>query len=268
MDFELKRIQYIDYFEQYGDMAASYLRDHAYRFLCTHELVVANLASNKNAVILDIASHWLHNAYLYAQDGYRVIALDQSGGEISTTAVTRFAGEHGIELLPCAALNNPVELEAVADNSVDIVMFTEAIEHITFNPVRFWSLIYKKMKVGGKIIITTPNYFYFRGAFTKDLKKMLGGFSSGISNHDILHVPDYAPHWKEFSAKDMHEYFALLSADFKISRLILNDLYGRVNQSRLYALCQKLLPGFFHRTMYLEVELLRREAGIQVVPQY
>jgi len=188
----------------------------AYRFLYTHELVTGSLGNNKSAVILDVSSHWLHNAYLYAQDGFRAIALDQAGGEISTDAVNRFASEHGIELLPCKALSNPVEVDVLPDASVDIVMFTEAIEHITFIPVKFWTLMHRKMKVGGKIIITTPDYFYLHGAFVSDIKKILCGFSSGILNHDILHVPDYAPHWKEFSAKDMHEYFAYLSKNFQI----------------------------------------------------
>lgn len=81
MELENTIKKYIEYFENYGDMAASYLHDHAYRFLRTHELVTASLGNNQSAVILDVASHWLHNAYLYAQDGYRVIALDQAGGD-------------------------------------------------------------------------------------------------------------------------------------------------------------------------------------------
>lgn len=77
--------------------------------------------------------------------------------------------------------------------------------------------MYRKMKVGGKIIITTPNYFYINGAF---------------------------------------------------ARFIYNDLYGSASGGILLTLCRKLLPRFFHRTMYLEVELVKREAGIQVAPRY
>lgn len=260
--------EYIKYFEEYGDMAAPYLKDHAYRFLKTKELLQPTLDENKNAVILDVASHWLHNAYLYSKDGYQVYALDQEGGEISAKQLLRFADEHGIDLLPCKALSDPVELEILGDDTIDIVMFTETIEHITFNPVKFWSLIYKKLKPGGKIVITTPNYFFYKGTFAKDLKRLVKGFSSGISNYDILNVPDYAPHWKEFSAKDLAEYFSFLSSDFKINKFYYNDLYGHVPVSKLFSWCRKCAPRFFHRTMYIEVSLENKEAGIEVQPHY
>jgi len=260
--------EYIKYFEDFGDMAVPYLQDHADRFLKTKELLQPTLDENPNVVILDVASHWLHNAYLYAKDGYKVYALDQEGGEISARQLVRFADEHEIDLLPCKALSDPVELDVLNDDTIGIVIFTETIEHITFNPVKFWSLIYKKLKPGGKIIITTPNYFFYKGALANDLKRMVKGFSSGISNYDILNLPDYAPHWKEFSAKDMAEYFSFLSTDFRVTKICYNDLYGYVPVSTLYSLCRKFAPRFFHRTMYIEVCLDKKEAGIQVRPDY
>lgn len=264
-----RRAEYIKYFEKHDGLGVPYLLEHAHRFLCTHDLVVAGLDKSTNPLILDVASHWLHNAYLYTRDGFRVIALDQEGGAISTEVVNRFADGHGIKLLPCKALSDPIELDtALADDSVDVVMFTETIEHITFNPVNFWSQIYKKLKVGGKIVITTPNYFYYRGAFARDVLKVLCGSGSGISIYDILHAPDYSPHWKEFSSKDMYQYFGYLSSDFRITRLLYNNLYGRAQPGLWFRLCRKLAPKFFHRTMYIEVELTRKEAGIQAVPHY
>lgn len=260
--------EYIKYFENFGDMAAPYLKDHAGRFLKTKQLLQPTLDENPNVVILDVASHWLHNAYLYSKDGHKVYALDQQGGEISAQQLIRFADEHEIDLIPCKALSNPVELDLLKDDTIDIVMFTETIEHITFNPVKFWSLIYKKMKRGGKIIITTPNYFFYKGALANDLKRMVKGLSPGISNHDILNLPDYAPHWKEFSAKDMVQYFSILSTDFSVSKCCYNDLYGYVPDSRLYRLCRKLAPRFFHKTMYIEISLDKKEAGIEVQPVY
>ncbi len=266
MDFQSQKSEYISVFEKYEDPAISYLKDHAHRFIRTRELVLSRLKTRAGVKMMDIASHWLHNAFLYAQDGFEVTALDQLGGEISAPTVIRFANDHGIKLLPCKELNNPLELETVANNTFDLVMLTETIEHMTFNPVRFWTLIYKKMKEGGKIIITTPNYYYFKGAFRKDLEKIFSGHSPGISIHDVVWMQDYAPHWKEFSKKDMVEYFSCLSPDFRMTQFVYNDLYAWDPENAFIRFGKKRAPKFFNPTMYVEIELLRKDAGILAVP--
>lgn len=258
---------YIKLFEEYNDPAISYLRDHAYRFLSTKELVQSGLTGTDKKRLLDIPSHWLHNALLYARDGYKVTACDLAGGEISNSSVINCASDYDIELIPCKSLQNPVELDNLPDNIFDIVMFTEVIEHITFNPVRMWNVIYKKMKEGGKIIVTTPNYHYIRGAILNDINKLFTGYSTGIAVRDIIEIQDYAPHWKEYTKKDIYEYFSTLSPDFIISRIIYNDLYGWRNIGRVEKLMQeRLFPRFFSPTMYVEIALPKKNTGIVPVP--
>lgn len=258
---------YIKLFEKYNDPAISYLKDHAHRFLCTKELVSSRLSRTDGTRLLDIPSHWLHNALLYARDGYKVTACDLAGGEISTPSVIKCAFDYDIELIPCQSLQNPIELDNSPDGIFDIVMFTEVIEHITFNPIKMWTIIYKKMKEGGKIIVTTPNYHYVRGSLFNDIKKLLLGHSTGIAVSDILEIQDYAPHWKEYTRKDILKYFSMLSPDFIISKIIYNDLYGWQSIGRAEQLMQKrLFPGLFSPTMYIEVELPKKNAGIVPVP--
>jgi len=41
--------------------------------------------------------------------------------------------------------------------SFDVVVFTEILEYITFNPVAFWRRLYELLRIGGMVYITTPN---------------------------------------------------------------------------------------------------------------
>ena len=263
MDFQDRKRRYLSVFEERNYPAMPYLRDHAARFLRTSDLVFSSAGPRHGLAMLDIASHWLHNAYLYADAGVDVIALDVQGGEISDPAVMRFAQQHGIALLPCKALNDPVELDALPDEFFDLVMLGETLEHLTFNPIKLWALVYRKLKAGGRIVVTTPNYFYFRGAFRADLGKLMRGQSAGISIHDLIHKHDYAPHWKEFSRKDLQRYFAYLSPDFSVARCVYANMYHGDSKGRLAGrLARGLFPALFHSTLYAEVVLTAKRAGI------
>jgi len=263
----ISKKDYIELFEKYNDPAISYLRDHAYRFLSTKELISSRLKNSDEIRLLDIPSHWLHNALLYAIDGYKVTACDLAGGEISNPSVIKCAYDHNIELIELNTLQNPIELDKLPDNIFDIVMFTEVIEHITFNPIKMWTLIYRKMKEGGKIVITTPNYHYVRGAMFNDIRRILSGCSTGITVSDILEIQDYAPHWKEYTKRDILIYFSKLSPDFLISKIIYNDLYGWQHIGKIERFMQKkLIPKLFNPTMYIEVELPRKDVGIVPIP--
>jgi len=262
----IDRNEYIDIFEKYNDPAICYLKDHATRFIKTNELVVSSISSNNKGNILDVASHWLHNALLYARDGFNVTCCDLVGREIGHESVKQLAKDNNIKLVTYDSLENPFELESLEENYFDIVMFTETIEHITFNPVKMWSIFYKLMKIGGKIVITTPNYFYKDGAFIKDLKQLLKFRSSGLVIDNLLDYHTYSHHWKEYSAKDIECYFNRLSPDFRIAELLYVD-FSEGNKDN-WKQNNSYFPNIFYPSLYIEIELFSKEHGILVEPHW
>ena len=72
--------------------------------------------------LLDIGAHWLHQALLYALDGFAVTALDLPV-TLEQENVRRLALQHEIRLLPNANLEIPTALQALPDASVDVVLF-------------------------------------------------------------------------------------------------------------------------------------------------
>ncbi len=200
--------EYIKQVQAFGQTDDNYLEWHADRFLITKAIVDNRLRLQAARAIFDIGAHWLHQAYLYGVDGHQVIATDV-GGVLAVQSVQALARENGIQIQQSAGFDRQGAFADVADNSIDIVLFTEILEHITFNPVELWQEIHRLMKPDAVIVITTPNYYFWQSrawAFSRFIKRMGGG----IPVADIIKQVTYGHHWKEYSAREIVRYFELL----------------------------------------------------------
>ena len=86
-----------------------------------------------------------------------------------------------------------------------------------------------------------------------------------------LHKKTHAPHWKEFSHKELVDYFRQLSGDFGVRRQwYMSDRSGMEHlnwKGRLVYDTANIIPAF--RTgIYLEVEIERKRAGITITPEW
>ncbi|WP_165222140.1 class I SAM-dependent methyltransferase [Affinirhizobium pseudoryzae] len=91
----------------------------------------------------------------------------------------------------------------IADNSVDLVLFCEIIEHISFNPIPFGKQIYRVLLSGGRIIVTTPNSMY-HGSLSERLTRLWSGSGYGPRVEEIIKQGTYGHHRKEFSVSELH----------------------------------------------------------------
>lgn len=87
--------------------------------------------------ILDVGCHWLHNALLYARAGHRMTCIDGSA-LVEHPSVIAAAERMGARLLPMRRMETGDGLFVLPDNSIDLVLLCEIIEHIAFNPVPLW----------------------------------------------------------------------------------------------------------------------------------
>jgi SAM-dependent methyltransferase len=277
--------------QEYGIPDAGYLKTHLNRFLMTRSLLLEQWEIGRGNRILDIGAHWLHNAICYAISGFAVTASDLAGKTLSSPAVISLAKNHGITIQPYRDLSDPVELDSLPTDSFDLILFAEILEHITFNPVKMWSVLYRLLRPGGRIILTTPNYHM--ASFLEDAVNLLQGKSGGISIGTLLEINTFGPHWKEYSATDIGEYFSRLSPDFKISRLLFTDPYSASNEnlsgliSRVGKRLSEALPGnpelaeklTAHLTgldevrslkpsLHVEIDLEEKNHGIVVKPRW
>lgn len=250
----------LDAFAQHEGTDLDYLRWHIKRFLDTYERFNATWDPARGTTVLDIGAHWLHQSMVFRLAGYEVIAADLPV-TMEREAVQRVAQQHGIQLLSYPDLSVPGVFSAIADASVHVVVLAEIIEHITFNPVELWKEIHRVTAPGGRIIVTTPNY-YRPGGYAWRLPRFLAGGGGGIPVKDILGYHTLAHHWKEYSRKELVQYFALLSADFSVVKCE----YTLDEHSRTLWL-QKWIKGI-RQGLHMEIELRQKANGIQLTPEW
>jgi 2-polyprenyl-3-methyl-5-hydroxy-6-metoxy-1,4-benzoquinol methylase len=254
--------QYADLFRQFGETDIGYLDTHYDRFCITKGLFESTWPRSGGRV-LDVGAHWLHQSVLYAMDGYRVTSADFPG-TIALDSVQRLAKAFEIDLIAYSDLSGGSAFADVPDDTFDIVLFTEIIEHLTFNPVRMWREIHRVLSPGGRIIVTTPNYYALAGRLWNParLRSRMGG---GISVDDIIATPTHGHHWKEYSLRELARYFRLLSPDFVLHKtLYVEDYYPRRARPVLPRAGRWIERHFrvFRPTLHVEVTLEAKRNGV------
>jgi 2-polyprenyl-3-methyl-5-hydroxy-6-metoxy-1,4-benzoquinol methylase len=163
--------------------------------------------------VLDLGSHYLHLAAILRLLGYDVVALDvpvfqnlqfvRSRAEtLGIRTATTESAAAGDFLLDC-------------DGRFDVVLFCEMLEHITFNPCEFWRRIHRLLKVGGKVYLSTPNSLQAMSVLSA-IKRIVLLDGIGINIPSIFGTVTYGHHWKEYSSREIFQYFRLLSPDFQV----------------------------------------------------
>jgi 2-polyprenyl-3-methyl-5-hydroxy-6-metoxy-1,4-benzoquinol methylase len=183
--------------------------------------------------VLDIGSHYLHQSVLLSKLGYDVTGMDI---ELFTGAgfVQDRARRCGIRNITVNHLESGDFLPDHA-GAFDLIVFTEILEHITFNPIRFWARVYELLAPAGMVYLSTPNALR-PAAWARGLAGLLAFRGIGISVKDILGDVTYGHHWKEYSAFELKRYFAMLSPDFKVSTdWYSSDLHEQTNPSNSQA---------------------------------
>lgn len=188
-----------------------YFDYHEKRYVRMAESISARLP--KGATILDVGSHYLHSSIILNELGYELYAVDVSAFWEIEFIQQRIEAYN----IQGVAEDDLESFESIKDWSdrFDCVLFTEIMEHITFNPVLFWTRIYHVMKEGGFIYVTTPNVFALPNVI-RAFKNILSLKGIGIRVQDVFDHVTYGHHWKEYSKREMKEYFKMLSNDFGV----------------------------------------------------
>lgn len=164
--------------------------------------------------VLDIGSHYLHQSVLLSELGHVVAGID-----IDLFANADFVRERastfGIRNMAVNALEAGDFLTG-QEGRYDLIVFTEILEHITFNPIRFWGRVYDLMSPTGIVYLSTPNALR-PAAWGRELLGLLAFRGIGLSLDEIMGNVTYGHHWKEYSVRELKRYFAMLSSDFSVT---------------------------------------------------
>lgn len=190
----------------------NYFRDQLPRYLRTCKRIQELVPARGRA--LDIGSHYLHQSVLLSELGFEVTGVDV---ELFTSAA--FVKERAATFNIRNATVNALEAGdflAGQDGQFDLIVFTEILEHITFNPIRFWRRVHELMSPAALIYVSTPNALR-PVAWCRQLMHLLAFRGIGLSLDEIMGNVTYGHHWKEYSASEIRRYFAMLSSDFIVT---------------------------------------------------
>jgi 2-polyprenyl-6-hydroxyphenyl methylase/3-demethylubiquinone-9 3-methyltransferase len=179
-----------------------YFNQHAERYKKMLEKITEIASPGK--IILDIGSHFLHQSMILSNLGYKIIAIDVPYFA-SLPKIQERAKKYNIELYSIPYFENGFD-NKIKKDSIDIILFTEIIEHITFNPVVFWSEIGQVINKNGIIYLSTPNSMRLLNIISS-IKNILLLRGIGLDYKSILGSITYGHHWKEYSAYEIKKYF-------------------------------------------------------------
>lgn len=93
--------------------------------------------------------------------GYMMIAASLIGYKVSGVDLEKYVDEIRELSEKYNFTNLPLDLEKnilpFQDNSFDVIVFSEVLEHLNFHPGRVFSEIARVLKKNGHVIVTTPN---------------------------------------------------------------------------------------------------------------
>lgn len=150
---------------------------------------------SKGKQVLDVGPGKGHLSIALAKLGWSVALIDVEE-KLSAIDTKIMCQKYQMNSKICNLSCNLIPFE---DNLFDLVIFTEVIEHLPCNPVNVMKEIFRVLKQGGRLILTTPNQ---NNLFTK-CKCILG--KSIYAPIELFFMDDmkYAVHWREYTMGEL-----------------------------------------------------------------
>jgi SAM-dependent methyltransferase len=198
---------------------AGYLDYHRRRYQDTLRL----LPPGEGRRLLDVGSFPGHLSALAQARGWEVVGLNNAieGGGAWTDFLER-CGERKITIRGCEVEQAPFPLPTA---SIDAVLFCELFEHLHLNPFHTLKEIFRVLRPGALLLLTTPNLRRI-----ETLSRLWHGWGTqppvGRPFYELFPSLLYHRHNREYTADELAYYLALQGKDlydFRLDRVYYSD---------------------------------------------
>lgn len=172
-----------------------------------NQLTSIRKKKGRDIKILDVGAH-----SLYFLSSLHALSFRNLYG-IDVDTFINAIDEETIELFNLKVCDLQHESVPFEDNYFDVIVMSEVIEHLFFNPMGCLIDLKRTLQPGGKLIITTPNIFRIANTV-----KML-------TCKNIFALPSKGPagHFKEYSMQDLEDFANL--CNLKVTDAKLRNLF-------------------------------------------
>lgn len=197
-----------------GTFNPEYLLKHRERLIKTGQFIPAG---TPNSVALEIGATDLFQSTLESIYGFGSVF----GTIFSPSPEKRFTHHYSINgsSFPRTAFNVNLEHEMIplTDESVDFILCGEVIEHFDIDPMFVLIEFNRILKVGGKLLITTPNC-----CSARNLLKIINGYRP----HFFMQYEISRSAYRHNFEYDIHALRIIVeSAGFSMSKLETHDVF-------------------------------------------
>ena len=189
--------------ENSGAEASHYIYSHRHEFVRTvRDLLKHRPPGNGPVRVLEIGAFFGVVSFALADLGYKVTAADIPEYIEMPSQVQRYA-QRGIAT---KGMRLEEFLMPFDDESFDVIVMCEVLEHLNFNPLPLLKEINRIGKPGSIFYLSLPNF-----ARLKNRKSILKGEAVGIDVVSLFnqldpHHPEIANgHWREYTAPEIRE---------------------------------------------------------------
>lgn len=170
----------------------AYFLSHQRRHL-SELLLIARLCSEGR--ILEVGGYPFFFTCILQRLGFPVISIDLHPGRAS-----RFVRRYGLNVVAC---NVERQRLPFADGTFEHVIFNEVLEHLRVDPLLALSEANRVLKVGGSLLLTTPNLYFIKTV----VKFLLGrGFNDPLQEFGKLRSIGHMGHVREYSVREVRDF--------------------------------------------------------------
>lgn len=195
---------------------SNYVREHRQRLARDLELIEHRLAAGDRVLECGAVPPILTGAL--AELGLEIDAVDVRPERFSSA----------ISALGLAVARCDIETEVLPfdDEGFDAVLFNELFEHLRINPIFTFGEVHRVLRLGGRLVLSTPNLRSFRGLRNLLLGHQAHAVSGGLyRQYDKLETLGHMGHVREYTAREVCDF--LRNFGFEIREIIFRGGHGR-----------------------------------------